>query len=124
MTTETVMDIDEPTRERRYVEAYLAMAKKARYRPQAPGDGCGHVLLTREELRDPKRLEEEANAYVKNFVKEEDTLSFRIGCTNFDTNRAAIYAIEAARCLCGGADGVAVKLLQMAIDEIKKDGNP
>jgi hypothetical protein len=107
-------------RDHRYAEAYLAMAKEARYRPQAPGDGMGHVLHTKEEARDPSRLEEETLAYVKNFVAEEDTLSFAIGCTDFSTGRATIYAIEAARCLCGGADDVAVKLLKMAIDEIKR----
>jgi hypothetical protein len=43
------MDLTEP-RASRYREAYLMMAKQARYRPQAPGDGMGHVSLTRKQL--------------------------------------------------------------------------
>jgi hypothetical protein len=111
-------------RDHRYAEAYLAMVEKARYRPRAPGDGIGSVLLTRKQLRDPGRLEKEALDYVKGFVAQEDTHSFWVGCTNFETNRATIYAIEAARCLCGGADDVALRLLQMAIDEIRRSRQP
>jgi hypothetical protein len=51
------MNLTEP-RASRYREAYLMMVKEADYRPQAPGDGMGHVLLSREQLADPKRLHE------------------------------------------------------------------
>ena len=104
----------------RYAEAYLAMAGTANYRPQAPGDGCGNVHLTRDEAADPERLHAEAVAYAKRFNDEEDDRTFNIGCTNFDTNRACIYTIEAARCLCGGIlDDVAAVLLEMALKELK-----
>ncbi len=36
----------------RFAEAYLAMAGQARYRPQAPGDGFGNILLTRKQCRE------------------------------------------------------------------------
>jgi len=36
----------------RFAEAYLAMAGQARYRPQAPGDGFGNILLTRKQCGD------------------------------------------------------------------------
>jgi hypothetical protein len=41
----------------RFREAYIAMAKKARYRPQAPGDGMGNISLSKEQLTDPGWLE-------------------------------------------------------------------
>jgi hypothetical protein len=77
-------------RDYRFAQAYLAMAEEADYRPQAPGDGMGHVLLTRDELQDARRLEAETVAYVKRFVKEEDTRRFDLGCSNFTTNRAFV----------------------------------
>jgi hypothetical protein len=106
----------------RFCEAYLAMAEKAKYRPAAPGDGCGHVYLTKAELRDRKRLEKEAVTYAVGFSNEEDTLKFYIGCSNFRTNKAFIWAIEAARQLAGGDEGnaTAIKLLEMAAAEVKR----
>jgi hypothetical protein len=103
----------------RYAEAYLNMARVAKYRPQAPGDGCGAVSLTCDEAADPERLWAEAVAYAKRFNDEENDRAFNIGCTNFSTNRACIYTIEAARCLCGGADEVAAILLKMALEELR-----
>jgi hypothetical protein len=108
-------------RNHRYAEAYLLMAQEAKYRPQAPSDGFGTLLLTREQVRDPHRLTEETLAYVERFEKEEDTRSFNIGCSNFTTNRALIWTIEAARSLCGGVDDLALQLLEMAVDEIKRE---
>jgi hypothetical protein len=45
----------------RFAEAYLAMAGQARYRPQAPGDGFGNILLT--QCGDVERLHREAVNY-------------------------------------------------------------
>jgi hypothetical protein len=106
----------------RFCEAYRLMAEKAKYRPAAPGDGCGHVYLTKAELRDRRQLEKEAATYAVGFSKEEDTLKFYIGCSNFRTNRAFIWAIEAARNLAGGDAGntTAIKLLEMAAEEVKR----
>jgi hypothetical protein len=57
------------------------------------------------------------------FYKEEDTRQFWIGCSNYTTNRAFIWTIEAARVLASGTDGnaTAIKLLSMALDEIKRE---
>jgi hypothetical protein len=105
----------------RYCEAYVAMATVAKYRPAAPGDGCGGIYLSKAELADQALLEQEAVKYATQFDKEEDTRRFNIGCTDFRTNRATIYTIEAARQLCGGHDGnsTALRLLKMAIKEVQ-----
>jgi hypothetical protein len=58
---------------------------------------------------------------VKQLDAEEDDGRFVIGCSNFTTNRALIWTIEAARNLCGGQDDVALTLLKMAIDEVKRE---
>jgi hypothetical protein len=105
----------------RICEAYLQMAERANFRPYAPGDGMGNTELSPSELRDSNRLAEEASAYAEKFIAEENTRKFHIGVSNFETNRAFVYLIEACRCLCAGASGepVALDLLQMAVDEIK-----
>jgi hypothetical protein len=100
-------------------EAYIEMAKQARYRPQAPGDGMGHTHLTKEQAADPDRLDREASEYAHKFNEEENTRTFWIGCSNFQTNRAFIWTIEAARALAGGADDLALDLLKMAVKEVK-----
>jgi hypothetical protein len=58
------------------------LAKEARYRPQAPGDGMGHVLLSKKQVVDPERLEREATAYALKFNEEENGRTFLIGCSN------------------------------------------
>jgi hypothetical protein len=99
------------------------MAEHANYRPAAPGDGCGHTYLSREEARDPKRLAAEATDYARRFDAEESDLSFTIGCSNYSTNRALVFVIEAARSLCGGKDDLALDLLEMAVAEVKAKGS-
>jgi hypothetical protein len=54
----------------RFAEAYLAMAGQARYRPQAPGDGFGNILLTRKQCGDVERLVREAADYALSFSAE------------------------------------------------------
>lgn len=94
-------------------EAYLNMANEAQYRPQLSNDLIGD--MTEEELSDAGRLEEEAAAYAMEFIRQEDSPDkFHIGISNFRTNRALVYTIEAARLLCGGRDATAMKLLEMA----------
>ncbi len=70
---------------------------------------------------DETRLLQEAVEYAVDFDKEEDTDSFWVGCSNFDTNKAFLFSIEAARLLAGGIDGepFAIRLLQMAIEDIE-----
>lgn len=81
----------------------------------------GHVCLTPDECLDPERLAREACDYAKRFDAEEDDRAFNIGCSNFTTNRALIWVIEAGRELCGGQDDVALELLKMAADEVQKE---
>jgi hypothetical protein len=102
----------------RFAEAYMMMADRARYRPQAPGDGCGSTYLTKEQEADPERLMAEAIAYANQFGGEDDARTFNIGCSNFTTNRALVFVLEAARSLCGGKDDLALDLLKMALDEL------
>ena len=100
----------------RIVEAYLAMAK-AGYRPVVRDD------LNAEELKNKRILNDEAKRYTARFLKEEDSFDFHIGCSSFETNRALVFTIEAARLLCSGADTLAAKLLGMATDEVKKESS-
>src|ERR1700730_13731613 len=101
----------------RWCEAYISMATAAKYRPAAPGDGLGHVSLTEEELSDPGRLQKEARDYARQFYTEECTGNFHIGRSNFTTNCALVYAIEAARLVCGGGGGggFVMRLFEMAL---------
>jgi hypothetical protein len=108
-------------RVQRFVDAYLAMAKQAKYRPAAPSDGFGNVQLSLEQVRDPERLHRESIQYAVQFLAEEDKDSFWIGCSDFRTNKAFAWTIEAARQLASGMSGnaTALKLLEMAAREIR-----
>jgi len=108
------------TRCDRFREAYKRMAIEARYRPAAPGDGLGSVRLTDAQLEDSALLDEEASRYAQRFIAEEDADRFWIGCSDYSTNRAFVYVIEAARALAGKDDRVAAKLLEMAPAEIEE----
>jgi hypothetical protein len=97
--------------------AYREMSSEARYRPAAPSDGFGNITVPAEELN----LEKEAAQYAKNWWAEEDNLKFFVGCCDFQTRRATIYAIEASRNMCGGkrGDATALRLLKMAVKELE-----
>jgi len=112
--TETAFD--------RILQAYEQIAIKAKYRPAAPGDGMGGIFLDADELSDAGILRKEAIRYVHHFQEEEDTRDFWIGCSCFNTVKAFVYVIEAARCLCAGHDfqELAVTLLRMATEELKR----
>ena len=81
---------DDMTESARIQEAYIRMATGAKYRPEGSSDGVGNVDLTAE-----------AGRYAARFIQEENGLKFFIGCSNWSTNRALVYTIEAARVLCG-----------------------
>jgi hypothetical protein len=104
----------------RFRQAYLQMAQQAKYRPQAPSDGFCNILLEPAELCDPDRLWREATEYALQFSAEEDGHSFWIGCSDFRTNRAFAWSIEAARLLAAGdfSRDTALKLLRMAVREV------
>lgn len=110
LTRDTAVQLD---------RAYRDMAARARYRPCAPSDGFGHITVPAAELD----LDAECEAYARGWHAEESALQFVIGCCNFATRPATVYAIEAARNLCGGSGGNAVarRLLQMAIDALDED---
>jgi hypothetical protein len=104
----------------RFAQAYLMMAR-TKYRPSAPSDGFGNIQLSREEYNDRERLFREAVQYAAAFNRDEDRdRAFHIGCSNWETNRAFILSIEAARLLASGSDGDghAVRLLRLATKEI------
>lgn len=68
----------------------------------------------------PLMSEAEAARYAAEFYREDEATTFNLGCTDFQTSRAAVFAVEAIRLLNAGTDGVlgAVALLQLAIDDI------
>jgi hypothetical protein len=104
----------------RYVQTYLMMAD-VKYRPGAPSD-CfsGAIYLSKEELADEDRLYHEAVDYALKFDKDEEEGKFFIGSSNYETNRAFILAIEAARLLnTSPGNKYALRLLRMAIEEIE-----
>jgi hypothetical protein len=69
--------VDVDPRFRRFAESYIAMARNARYRPAAPGDGCGGIYLTAAELNDRTRLRIEAIQYALEFYNEEERTALR-----------------------------------------------
>lgn len=101
----------------RQAEAYLAMAAIG-YRPAAPGDGMGGINLSDDDIADEDLLLDEAVEYAIRFNAEETGAKFQIGVSNYRTNRAFVMTIEAARLLAGGSDEWAVKLLNMALEDI------
>ena len=98
--------------------AYKPMASKAKYRPSAPSDGLGNIPVPEKELN----LEREFQQYAHRWWGDEDKCSFLIGCCDFKTRRPTIYAVEAARLMCGGRSGnsYALKLLKMAVKELEE----
>jgi hypothetical protein len=100
----------------RILEAYIKMAEQARYRPAA------NTVLTSEELGDREILKEEAARYAEKFLAQENTAQFWIGVSDFSTNRALVYVIEAARCLCAAQSllrhEIATRLLALAAEDL------
>lgn len=117
MEAKEVMSTRNETEYERIFQASLKMADEARYRPEAPGDGFGSVDLTKDQVDDPERLEMEAARYAKRFIAEESSRSFSIGVSDWSTNRALVYAVEAARALCSPDHDLALDLLKMAVKE-------
>jgi|SRR5215472_11238816 len=107
----------------RISEAYLAL-RDVGYRPVAPHDGLGSLDLTARQIHYQPILKANAIAFTKRFFQEEASLHFYIGRSKYETNRALVFTIEAARLLCrGNADRLAVRLLGMAIADVKKESS-
>lgn len=96
--------------------AYRRMVEKGRYRPAAPSDGLGNITVPLAELD----LDAEAREYAGEWWKQEDALNFFVGCCNFPTRPATVYAIEAARLLCGAQDDTARRMLELALGELSE----
>lgn len=95
-------------------EAYRRMADEAHYRPSAPSDGFGNIPFPKAELD----LEAEVRDYARRWWGEEQALDFFIGCCDFPTRPATIYAVEAARLMCGANPETAATLLRMALEDL------
>lgn len=97
--------------------AYKLMAEKARYRPAAPSDGVGNITAPPEKLN----LERESLQYAESWWDQEDKRKFNVGCCNYSTRPATIFAIEGARLMCAGstANKTALELLQLAVEQLK-----
>jgi hypothetical protein len=98
--------------------AYKDMASQEKYRPAAPSDGLGNITVPVAELN----IEREAAAYAEQWWKQEDHCVFNLGCCDFRTRRAAIFATEAAHLMNGGSAGnsYALILLRMAAKELER----
>jgi hypothetical protein len=94
--------------------AYLKMAEEAQYRPAAPSDGFGNITVPLEELD----LDAEARKYAARWWAEEDEMTFWLGCCDYKSRPATVYAVEAARCMNGGDQTTAKRLLQLAVDSL------
>jgi hypothetical protein len=94
--------------------AYRTMAREARYRPAAPSDGLGSITVPLADLD----LDAECRDYARAWWRDEDNGRFHIGCPCFETRPAMVYAVEAARALCGVDNDLARRLLQLAIDDL------
>lgn len=97
-------------------ETYRRMTKKARYYPAAPSDGVGNIIGEID-------VEAEAEKYAEHWWTEESSFDFFVGCCNFRTRPATVFAIEAARQMCGGDGGniTALALLKMAVADLEKE---
>ncbi len=98
-------------------DAYRRMALEVHYRPAAPSDGFGNITIPVDELD----LDAEAAQYAHEWWAQEDTGSFTIGCADYPTRKAMIYALEAARLCCAGGNSpeFAERLLRLALQELE-----
>lgn len=103
-----------PRCEDQVVGAYKLMAEKARYRPQAPSDGFGHITVDLDELD----IDQEARKYAQAFWDQEDDLYWFIGCANYSQRTAMVYLVEAARACCSSNPDLAKDLVELAREEL------
>jgi hypothetical protein len=96
-------------------KTYYRMAHEARYRPTAPGDGCGNVTIPLSQLD----LEDEAERFVRHFNKEEDEQRYWLGCPNYTQRSEFILLLEAARACCSADPDLALSLAEMAVSNLR-----
>jgi hypothetical protein len=113
-------EFQNPYTTRRVIAAYKQMAKH--YRPLAPSDGLGHVLLSKEELADPRRLEQEAKEAALQFVTEDNDCNHVVhGCANGNDTATMFYCLRVAELCCAGADrNLIAALLKLALKEVEQ----
>lgn len=90
------------------------------YRPAAPSDGLGNIIVPESELD----IDVEAWEYGQRFLKEEDECVYWAGCTDFRSLRAAIWTLEAFRLMNAGSFGgeaIVPRLLRMAALEYERE---
>ncbi len=102
-----------------YANAYIKMATHAKYRPGAPSDGFGTILLEENELMDSNLLKKEALNYALDFSKQDNNTEFVIdGCTDFELAPITIWALEIAKVSCSGSgSAVIIKKLTELINK-------
>lgn len=99
--------------------AYRAMTALG-YRPAAPSDGFGGIIVPTPELD----VDIESREYCQRFLQEEDTNKYWVGNPDFRANRAFIWTLEALRLMCAGNFGgeeIVPKLLRMAAEEYEAE---
>ena len=106
----------------RIAETYEYMAREAKYRPAAPGDGVGNTDLTLRQLADSRLLREEAMRYACEFTRQEEAGQFWLGVIDNMTNRAVVLLVEAIRVLARGRglEALALHLVKMAEAEVRR----
>lgn len=92
--------------------AYERLVREADYRPSAPGDGHGHIT-------GPVNLGREQARYAKRWIEEENSRIYDIGCPDYSWRPALIMCVEAARACCASDSDLAMRLLELAIDEVR-----
>ena len=105
---------------RQVAEAYERMVREGRYAPAAPSDGFGNSPPGVED----DDLEAQQARYAERWNAEENSVTFYIGVCNYRTTMATIFAVEAARLMCGGGDEIAARLLRMAMSELDASMRP
>lgn len=99
-------------------DAYLRMATA--YRPGAPSDGFGQVLLDDNERTDPVRLEMEAWFEAARWYDDDERMEFTVhGCPDYRNIVAMWLALQAAQVCCGGSHfRIIRRLLELAIEAL------
>lgn len=97
-------------------QAYLDMVSKARYRPEAPNDGFGHIMLNNDSLDDPVRLEMEAMLAGRRFYEDDERVKFTLhGCCDFRLAATMYLALQAAQLCCSGPHPSLRTILELAL---------
>ena len=90
-----------PTAHRQIRSALRRMREEANYDPAGPS-----AITDRAK-------------YAHRWWAEEDDCRYWIGCPDFSDREALIFAVEAAREICGGDTETAARLLRMAADDLE-----